>query len=140
MSSLFTLVGHFCATLLMTLCIGGATITPYDPNMTSGVYFMGTQVGVYLDDTQPNQCVGAGIERQRWSLVIAGNAPGAWPQDQCSAATYNALEWGQYWGKPPKAQAYIIESSNLGPLTRSAPVLTRQTLSHHPRLLIFWGP
>lgn len=95
-------------------------------------------MGVYLDDTQKGQCADAAIERQHWQLVIAGNAPGFWPQDECPAATFNALEWGQYWGHLPRASAYILESSALGPLTSSAPVMTRRALGFKPGLVLFW--
>ena len=132
------LVARFCATLIAALCIGGGT--GYDPYATQGVYFMGTQVGVYEDDQQPDQCQDAAIEAERWPLVIAAVAPGNWPQGQCAAATYNALEWGQYWGPPPPAQAYVIESAALGPLPTWPRLLAQQTLKSNPALLVFWWP
>lgn len=145
-----TWIAHFCAVIMATLCIGGASNAPYDPNATSGVYFMGTQVGVYEDDQQSNQCTNATIERARWPLVIAGIAPGAWPRGQCPSATFNALEWGQYWGRPPVAQAYIPSMSSATPCwydgiaawarQRSRPSGTLATISSRiqrlPRLAI----
>lgn len=129
-----TLVAHFCATLLAAaLCIGGGS-APYDPHATTAVYFYGIQVGVYEDDQQPDQCSDTAIERVRWALVIAAVAPGGAPP--CPAATFTPLEWGQFWGPPPPASSYIIESATLGPLTGPAPKLTRQALRHKPGLLV----
>lgn len=133
-----TLIAHFCVTLAAALCIGGRA-HPYDPLSTQPVYFYGVQAGVYVDDTQPNQCRDVGVERQKWALVIAGNAPGDWPQDRCPAATFNALEWGQFWGGLPASSAYILEGAKLGPLTTPAPEMTRRALAHRPGLIVYWG-
>lgn len=133
------LIAQLCAAACSAaLAIGGKPPAVYDPDSTAPVYFYGVQVGVYLDDTQPNQCADVPVERARWPLVIAGNAPGPrWPADECPGAL-NALEYGQYWGGLPRAGAYILESSNLGPLTGPAPAMTRRALGYRPRMIIFY--
>lgn len=133
-----TLIGYLCSALCTALLTVGGGNAPYSPYATHPVFFAGSQVGVYVDDTQANQCTDVIADLVRWKLVIAGDPPGRWPRDKCPGAL-NALEWGQYWGPPPPAYAYILESSTLGPLTSAVPVLTRQALRYRPRIILYWS-
>ena len=142
-----TLVGFFCSTLCSAVLTIGGHATPYDPYSTVPVTFYGVQVGVYLDDTQPNQCADAVIERRKWRLVIAGNATN---DSECSAATVNAREWypfgcgsAAFWGPVPSAQAYILQRSFAWPgCRRAAPRqrrhLLRAALAHHPLFIFYY--
>lgn len=138
------MIATVIAQMCVALCSAALTIhgnpVPYTPYATHGVYLNGQPVGVEVDDTQRiwtghSECQDVALDRQHWSLVIAAIAPEG---QNCTDATYNAREWGQYWGHLPRASAYVLESYNLGPLTRPAPMMTRRAFGYHPALIIFY--
>ena len=131
-------IARMCPLLCAPAFSVGGHPQQYDPYSTHAVWFFGVQVGVHLDDTQPHQCQHAATEQSKRQLVIAGNAPAGWPNDQCPAATVNALEWGKGWSHLPRSNAYILESGSLGPLTWPAPSMTRRAVGYRSLLIIVW--
>lgn len=106
-----TLVGAFCAfACAFPLHISQCTFDHCD-------VFNGTQqVGVYVDDSQPNQCaVAASYRALGWSVVFTGRfARPGYTGPYCAQATLNLLEWYPWingreaWGPPPRARGYIL--------------------------------
>ena len=132
------LVGFMCSLLCSAALTVSGNPVPYTPYATHEVYFYGVPVGVYVDDTQPgDECQAVAIDRQHWSLVVAGIPPQDLRTRHCPGAV-NALEWGQYWGHLPRASAYILESNNLAELSAVPPKMLAKALGYHPSMILLW--
>lgn len=112
----------------------------------TAIKFRGQQVGIYIDDTTPNRCQTALLDKTLGEFIIVGKAPNGPP---CKGVL-NAQEWYPYdcrypagtWGKIPKAEAYILQRHfawpGCKPPTRKQQrALLRAALAQHPKY-IFW--
>lgn len=84
-----TIVGAFCAL---------ACAFPLHINRNCyqcAIYHNNTQIGIYVDDTDPNQCTDVARDRAMgWPIILSGRfvKPG-YASPYCPQATLNLVEW-----------------------------------------------